>query len=108
MRGVDNQHVDVFIDECCRPLQCVLADADGCGDPEPALVVLRGDRILDPLLDVLDGDQALQVPGGVDDGKLLDPVPAEDRPGSSSVVPTGTVISPSLVIRFAIGCWISS
>ena len=44
----------------------------------PALV-LRRVRVLDPLLDVLDRDQALQAPVGVDDRQLLDPVAVEDR-----------------------------
>ena len=80
------------------------ADADGGGDAEPPLLVLRGERELDPLLDVLDGDQALEVAGGVDDGELLDPVPAEDLPRVVERRPDRNGDQLSLVIRFAIGC----
>ena len=78
--GVDDEHVDVLLDEGLGTLERVLADADGGGDPEPPLLVLRGERILDALLDVLDRDQALQVAAAVDDRELLDLVPVEDRP----------------------------
>ena len=48
-------------------------------DAEAALLVLRRERVLDPLADVLDRDQAAQPPVGVDDRQLLDPVPVQDR-----------------------------
>ena len=53
-------------------------DADGGADAQAALVVLRRVRVLDPLLDVLDGDEPLEPPVGVDDRELLDLVPVED------------------------------
>ena len=43
-------------------------------DAQPAEVVLGGVRVLLRLLDVLDGDQALEEPAAVDDQQLLDPV----------------------------------
>src|SRR3974390_1180423 len=56
----------------------VRRDADrGAGSPAAALV-LRRVRILDPLLDVLDGDEPAETAVGVDDGQLLDLVPVED------------------------------
>ena len=54
-------------------------DADRSGDAKPPLLVLGRVRVVDALLDVLDGDQALQPPVRVDDRELLDAVLAEDR-----------------------------
>ena len=79
VRGVDDDHVDVGVDEGGRALERVRADSDGGADAQPAPLVLRRERVPAALLDVLDGDQALEPPVGVDDGQLLDLVPAEDR-----------------------------
>ena len=76
--GVDDEHVDLGGDERARALERVRADADRGSDPEPALLVLRRERELDPLLDVLDGDQAAEAPVRVDDRELLDLVPVQD------------------------------
>ena len=81
MRGVDDEHVDLGRDERGGPLERVRADADRGADAQAAALVLRRERVLDLLLDVLDGDQALEVPVVVDDRQLLDLVPAEDRLG---------------------------
>ncbi len=78
--GVDDEHVDVLVDERGSALERVRSDADRGPDPKATLVVLRGVRILDPLLDVLDRDQATQVAVTVDDRQLLDPVAMEDAP----------------------------
>ena len=79
VRGVDDDRVDVRGDESGRALERVRPHTDGGGDPQPTLLVLRRERVADALLDVLDGDQALEPPVGVDDRQLLDLVPAEDR-----------------------------
>ena len=55
-----------------------LADADRRADAQPAERVLAGVRILDQLLDVLDGDQPLQPVVVVDHQQLLDLVLVED------------------------------
>ena len=89
VRRVDDEHVDLRVDERSGALERVRADADGGADPQPAVLVLGRERELDPLLDVLDGDQALEPPVGVDDRQLLDLVPVQERFASSSVVPTG-------------------
>ena len=79
MRGVDDEHVDLGGDQRARALERVRADADGRADPQPPLLVLRRERVLDPLADVLDGDQPAQPAVRVDDRQLLDPVAVQDR-----------------------------
>ncbi len=59
-------------------LERVRPDPDGGADAQPPLLVLRGERELDPLPDVLDGDQALEPPVGVDHRQLLDLVLVQD------------------------------
>ena len=97
VRGVDHEDVDVGADERAGALDRVRADADRRTDPEPPLLVLRRQRELDPLADVLDRDQAFQPPVGVDDRQLLDLRPVQDlvrlvEPGAdrrSDEVPRG-------------------
>ena len=75
-------------DQRLGALERVRADADGRADAQPALLVLRRVRELDPLLDVLDGDQALEPAVGVDDRQLLDLVAVEEpRPPRASSRP---------------------
>ena len=69
----------------CDERRCALhrvgTDPDGGADPEPPLVVLRRVRVLDPLRDVLDGDEPLEPAVGIDDRELLDLVAMQDRLG---------------------------
>ena len=58
VRGVEHEHVDARGDERLGALDRVRADADRGADAQAALLVLRRVRVLDPLRDVLDGDQA--------------------------------------------------
>ena len=81
VRRVDDEDVDLGVDERRRALQRVRPDADGGADAQATLVVLRRVRVLDPLRDVLDGDEALEAPVRVDDRELLDLVAVEDRLG---------------------------
>ena len=81
VRGVDDEHVDAGGDERLRALDRVRADADRRADAQPAALVLRRVRVLDLLLDVLDGDQPAQPAVGVDDRQLLDLVAVEDLLG---------------------------
>ena len=81
MRRVDDDDVHLLRDEGLRALEGVGADADRRTDLQPAALVLRRERVLDPLLDVLDGDQALEPPVGVHHGQLLDLVAVEDLLG---------------------------
>ena len=78
MRGVDDEHVGAGRDERLRTLGCLGADSDRRSDAQPAAVVLRRLRVLDLLLDVLDGDEPAQPTVGVDDRELLDLVAVKD------------------------------
>ena len=78
VRGVDDEHVDVRRDQRLGALERVFADADGGADAQPAEAVLARVRVLDHLLDVLDGDQALQHEAVVDDQQLLDLVAVQE------------------------------
>ncbi len=72
MRGVDDEHVDTGFDQRAGTLPRIVTDADGRTHTQSPLRILRRLRELDPLLDVLDGDQTAQPPFAVDDGQLLD------------------------------------
>src|SRR4029077_14992824 len=62
VRGIDDEQVDTCVDERARALPRVGADAD-CGPDAQALLLVFGRlRKLDALLDVLDGDEALEPP----------------------------------------------
>ena len=78
VRGVDDQHVHVRGDERLGAFDRVLGDADRGADAQPAEVVLARHRVLDGLLDVLDGDQPLQAVVVIDDQELLDLVRVQD------------------------------
>ncbi len=65
-------------DERLRALERILGDADRRAAAQPAERVLARVRILDRLLDVLDGDEPLQPEVLVDDEQLLDLVPVQD------------------------------
>ena len=70
--GVDDQHVDVRRDQRVGALDGVARGADRGAAAQPAERVLRGVRVLDRLLDVLDGDQPLEPEVAIDDQQLLD------------------------------------
>jgi hypothetical protein len=72
VRGVDDEHVDVGVDQRLGALHGVAGDPDGGAAAQPAQRVLAGVRILDRLLDVLDRDQALQPEVLIDHQQLLD------------------------------------
>ena len=78
VRGVDDEHVDVGGDQRVGALDGVARGADRGAAAQPAERVLRRVRVLDRLLDVLDGDQPLQPEVAVDDEQLLDLVPVQD------------------------------
>ena len=79
VRGVDDEHVDARVDQRACALPRVGPDAHRSADPQASLRVLGRVRELDPLLDVLDGDQPAQHTVAVDDRELLDLVPVQDR-----------------------------
>ncbi len=76
--GVDHQHVHVLGDQLLRPFQEVAGGADGRAHAQPALGILGGVGILDLLLDVLDGDQALQGVIVVHHQQLFHAVPVQN------------------------------
>ena len=78
VRGVDDDDVDAGLDQPLGALLRVAADADRGADAQPAVPVLAGVRVLEVLLDVLDGDQPDEPPLAVDDGQLLDAVAVQD------------------------------
>jgi hypothetical protein len=75
---VDDEDVALGRDEGPGPVEEVGADADGGADPQPAHTVLGRVGVLDPLEDVLVGDQPLEVVAVVDDEELFDLVIVED------------------------------
>ena len=79
--GVHHQHVHLRLDEGGHALEGVRGDTHRRPDPEAAERVLAGVRVLDLLLDVLDGDEALEVEVAVHDEELLHLVLVEDLPG---------------------------
>ena len=81
VRRVDDEHVDAGRDQRLGALARVRADADRGADAQPARRVLGRARELDPLLDVLDRDQALEDAVRVDDRQLLDPVAVQQLLG---------------------------
>ena len=78
VRGVDDEHVDAGGDQRLRALERILADADRRAASQPAERILARERILDRLLDVLDGDQPLEPVVAIDDEQLLDLVLVQD------------------------------
>ena len=79
--GVGHEHVDAGLDQGRGPLPRVAEEADRRGDPQPALAVLGGVRVLLGLDEVLDRDQPGQPAGAVDQRQLLDLVLGEQRRG---------------------------
>jgi hypothetical protein len=81
VRRVEHERIDLRVGERARPLERVGTDTDGRGDAQPAARVLRRQRVIRALLDVLDGDQSREPTVRVDDRQLLDLVPAQDLLG---------------------------
>jgi hypothetical protein len=81
VRRVHDEDVDLRPNQRGSALVGVRPHADGGADAQAPLRVLRGEWVLDPLLDVLDRDQAFQHAAVVDDRQLLHLVPVQDRLG---------------------------
>ena len=81
MGAVQHQDVSMRGSQRLGPLDGVLTDTDRRADPQAAEQVLARLRILDRLLDVLDGYQSAQVEVAVDDEEFLDAVPMQDLLG---------------------------
>ena len=74
VRRVDDDHVAAGREQPLAALKARVADGRRRGDAQPALIVLRGERVELRLLDVLHGDQPDAIVVGVDDQQLLDAV----------------------------------
>ena len=79
--GVDGEGVDAILDEFGGALEEVAGGSDGAGDAKAALLILAGVGVLQLLLDVFDGDEALELVGVVDDEKLFDAMLVQDLLG---------------------------
>ena len=78
VRGVEHDDVDVRVHQLLHSLEHVRADADAGAAQKPSLRILRGERVLDRLLNVFDRDEADQVVVLIDDRELLFAGGAED------------------------------
>jgi hypothetical protein len=78
VRGVDDEHVDAGIDQRARTIHRVSGDADRRAAAQSPERVLARVRVLDRLLNVLDGDEPLEPEVLVDDEQLLDLVPVQE------------------------------
>src|SRR5512146_1376294 len=72
--GIDHHDVDSGLFELGNTVSRVRAHADGCAYAEPSMRVFAGMGILDALLNVLDGDEALEFALPVHDRQFFDPV----------------------------------
>ena len=70
--GVGHEHVDAGLDQGRGALPGVAEEADRRADPQPAVAVLGGVRVLLGLDEVLDRDQAGEPARVVDERQLLD------------------------------------
>ena len=71
MGTVQNHYVNLRCNQCGNSLQYICRDTYRSAAEETSLGILGSQRILDRLLDILDGDQTLEVKVLVNDGKLL-------------------------------------
>ena len=78
MRGIDGEHVHFSRHQLLRTLEEIAGGADGRAHAQAALAVLGRVGILQLLLDVLDGDQALEIELVVYHQKFLHAVLVED------------------------------
>ena len=68
VRGIHHQRIDTCRDERFRSFHRITTDTDRRANSKPALAVLGRVRVLDALLNILDGDQPLEVALVVDNG----------------------------------------
>jgi len=75
---VQCQHIDACLDQCSRALHIVRPDADSCSHEETSARVGGCARIVALLLDVLDGDQPLEVKVVIDQRQFFDTMLLQD------------------------------
>ena len=81
MRGIDHDGVDTGLDQRFDPLFRAFADSHGRTDPQPPRSVARSVRKTGLLVDVFDGDQALQLERIVHHQQPLELVLVQQRLG---------------------------
>ena len=81
VRGIDDDHIDTGFGQQLGTLLGAGTDADGCTDQQTAVCVLGGIRMFGRFEDVLDGNQATQLEGIVDDQHALQAVLVHQRLG---------------------------
>src|SRR5579859_4844838 len=81
VRGVYGQNVGLGFVHLDGALEIVARCADGGSDAQAALIVFRRARVFELFLNVLDGNQALEVEVLVHDEQLLDAVLLQDALG---------------------------
>ncbi len=69
--GVEYDDIDLRINKCRYSVEAVCGNSYSCTAEESSLLILSGERILDLLLDILDGDESLEVEIIINDGELL-------------------------------------
>ena len=69
--GIDNDYIYLRLYQRLHTIHHVLRDADSCTTEQTSLIILRGERILDLLLNILNRDQTLQIKVLVHNRKLL-------------------------------------
>ena len=71
MGGINDEHVYMRLIQSFHPVHDVGGNAHGGSAEQSALRILRGQRVLNLLLDVLDGNQAFQLKILIYNRKLL-------------------------------------
>ena len=78
VRRIDGDDIHLLFDEGGDALHRIGGSADRRADEKTAVLISCRVGVLDALFDVLDRDEALQVPVFIDDGKLFDAVTAQN------------------------------
>ena len=89
VRGVDDQHVHAGVDQSQGPVPRVTEEPDSRPDHKTPFAVLRRDRVLLRLHEVLHRDEATEHPVAVDERQLLDLVLGQQRRGVLAGDPHG-------------------
>ena len=81
MRTIEAENVDLTFDQGGAAFGDIVGDTDPGRHPQPAELILAGVGVVVRLLDVLDGDQTLEIAFIVDHKELLDSVLVEEHLG---------------------------
>ena len=78
MRGIDDNDIDAGLDQRGDTLFGAFTDAHRCADAQTSEFVLAGKRMFGRLLNVLDGNEALEVEVLIHDEEFFDAVLLQD------------------------------